>query len=259
MRGIILAGGNGTRLRPITLAINKQLIPIYNKPLIYYPLTTLMLAGIKEILIITQETYVKSFRNLLDDGSQLGIKLNYAIQDQANGIPEALIIGRNFIGKENIALILGDNFFYGSGMGRALKRDYGTKAKIFLKEVDNPSEYGVLQTDSLGNPELIVEKPPMSNSKLAVTGLYFYPNNVLDMATKLKPGKRGETEITDINNEFLRKSQLEIEVLPRSTVWFDTGTFAGIQSASEFVRVIEEQLKIRIGDPSEVARLYGWI
>ncbi len=259
MRGIILAGGKGTRLAPITLAISKQLIPVFNKPLIYYPLTTLMLAGVRDVLIITQSLYLPLFKNLLGNGSDFGINISYEVQENPNGIPDAIVIGRDFIGDNDFFLILGDNLFYGPGIGRSLRRAYSKKAKVFLKEVKNPSDYGILEMHENGSPRIIVEKPTVSSSNLAVTGLYFYPNEAIEMASVLKPSIRGETEITDLNNEFLKIFKLDCEILPRSTVWFDTGTFEGIHSASEFVRVIEEQLGLRIGDPFEVAKTYNWI
>lgn len=259
MKGIILAGGDGTRLRPLTLAISKQLIPIYNKPLIYYPLTTLMLAGINKILIITKEIHINLFKNLLGDGSAFGIELSYEIQNSPKGIPDAFIIGKKFIENDSVALILGDNFFYGPGIGRALTKIKSEYATIFLKEVANPNEFGVLEFNSDGKPDKIVEKPKQTNSKLAVTGLYVYPNNVVELSAKLKPSHRGETEITDLNNIYLDKLALSYEILPRSTVWLDTGTFDGIHNASEFVRIIETQQHITVGDPLDVAKLNKWV
>ena len=259
MKGIILAGGEGTRLFPITLAISKQLIPIYNKPLIYYPLSTLMLSGIREILVITKDKHLQSFRDLLGDGTKLGITIDFAIQKSSNGIPEALLIGEKFIGNDSVALILGDNFFYGPGMGRSLNASRKLGAKIFVKEVADPEKFGVLELDSTGQPLRIVEKPSNTESSLAVTGLYFYSNEAVNIAKTLKPSRRGETEITDLNNIFLKRGDLEIQALPRSTVWFDTGTFEGIQQASEFVRIIESNQKIEVGNPLEIAEINGWV
>lgn len=259
MKGIILAGGDGTRLHPITLAISKQLIPIYNKPLIYYPLTTLMLAGIREILIITKEIHKNQFENLLGTGSEFGIEVSYKTQNVSNGIPQAFEIGKNFIGDDSIALILGDNFFYGPAIGRALNNTEPKGAKIFLKEVSNPNSFGVLEFNEKLIPIRIIEKPDITNSKFAVTGLYFYANDAIALASKLKPSRRGETEITDLNNIYLKESRLEFEILPRSTVWLDTGTFDGIQDASEFVRIIENQQQISIGNPKEIAIINGWL
>lgn len=259
MKGIILAGGEGTRLYPITLAISKQLIPIYNKPLIHYPLSTLMLAGIRDILVITKEIDSKSFKNLLGDGSQFGINISFEIQKKSTGIPEAFIIGKKFIGNDSVVLILGDNFFYGPGIGRSLEASKPLGAKIFLKEVSNPNDFGVLELNTDGSPYRIIEKPTQTNSNLAVTGLYFYSNKVVELASSLKPSQRGETEITDLNNIFLNNNELETHFLPRSTVWFDTGTFEGIHNASEFVRIIESQQKINVGDPKEIAKSNGWI
>ena len=259
MKGIILAGGEGTRLYPVTLAISKQLIPIYNKPLIYYPLSTLMLAGIRDILVITKEVDTESFKNLLGDGSQFGINIYFEIQKKSTGIPEAFIIGKKFIGNDSVVLILGDNFFYGPGIGRSLDASKPLGAKIFLKEVSNPKDFGVLELNTDGSPYRIIEKPTETNSNLAVTGLYFYSNTVVELAAGLKPSPRGETEITDLNNIFLDNKELETHYLPRSTVWFDTGTFEGIHNASEFVRIIESQQKINVGDPTEISKLNGWI
>lgn len=259
MKGIILAGGEGSRLYPITLAISKQLIPIYNKPLIYYPLSTLMLSGIREILIITKAKHIQLFKDLLGDGTKFGINLDFEIQKSSTGIPEALIIGEKFIGNDSVALILGDNFFYGSGMGRSLNVSQKLGAKIFVKEVSDSEKFGVLELDATGKPMRIVEKPSNSDSNLAVTGLYLYNNEAVTIAKTLKPSKRGETEITDLNNIFLKRGDLEIQTFPRSTVWFDTGTFEGIQQASEFVRIIETNQKVEVGNPLEVAKINGWV
>lgn len=259
MKGVILAGGEGTRLFPVTLAISKQLIPIYNKPLIYYPLSTLMLSGIREILIITKSKHLQSFKDLLGDGDKFGISIDFEIQKQSNGIPEALLIGEKFINNDSVALILGDNFFYGAGMGRSLNVNQKSAAKIFVKEVAEPEKFGVLEIDASSQPLRIVEKPTNSDSCLAVTGLYFYKNEAIDIAKTLKPSDRGETEITDLNNIFLKRGDLEIQMLPRSTVWFDTGTFEGIQQASEFVRIIESNQKIEVGNPLEIAQINGWV
>jgi len=259
MKGIILAGGEGTRLYPITLAISKQLIPIYNKPLVYYPLSTLMLAGIKDILVITKPIDLDTFKKLLGNGSQFGINISFEIQKKSSGIPEAFLIGKKFIGDDSVVLILGDNFFYGPGIGRSLNESKPLGAKIFLKEVGNPSDFGILELNSDGSPRRIIEKPTETKSNLAVTGLYFYSNKVIELAGSLKPSLRGETEITDLNNIFLDNNELETHFLPRSTVWFDTGTFDGIHNASEFVRIIESQQKINVGDPKEIAKLNWWI
>jgi glucose-1-phosphate thymidylyltransferase len=259
MKGVILAGGEGTRLFPVTLGISKQLIPIYNKPLIYYPLSTLMLSGIREILIITKSKHLQSFRDLLGDGKKFGISIDFEIQKHSNGIPEALIISEKFINNDSVALILGDNFFYGPGMGRSLNVSQKLGAKIFVKEVANPEKFGVLEFDAANQPLRIVEKPTNTESDLAVTGLYFYKNEAIEIAKTLKPSHRGETEITDLNNIFLQHGDLEIQMLPRSTVWFDTGTFEGIQHASEFVRIIESNQKIEVGSPLEIAKINSWV
>ena len=260
MKGIILAGGSGTRLRPITLAISKQLIPIYNKPLIYYPLSTLMLAGIKEILVITSPDQEVLFQRLLGDGKQFGIHISYTKQELPNGIPSGLMLGKEFAQGDSVALILGDNFFYGQGLGRSLKFDTDIKkAKIFLKEVVNTKDFGVMEFTEDGSPFRIIEKPLLTSSNLAITGFYLYPNSVFEKIKELKISKRGETEISDLNNSYLAEAQIEYKVLPRSTVWLDTGTFEGIHQASEFVRVIENQQGTSVGDPVEVAKLNGWI
>jgi len=260
MKGIILAGGSGTRLRPVTLAISKQLIPIYNKPLIYYPLSTLMLAGINEILVITSPDQEILYQRLLGDGKQFGIKISYMIQDSPNGIPSGLMLGKEFAQGDSVALILGDNFFYGQGLGRSLKFDTKIKkAKIFLKEVTNTKDFGVLEFKGDATPLRIIEKPVSTNSNLAITGFYLYPYSVFEKIMYLKVSKRGETEISELNNLYLQEEQIEYKILPRSTVWLDTGTFEGIHQASEFVRVIENQQGTSVGDPLEIAKLNGWI
>jgi glucose-1-phosphate thymidylyltransferase len=259
VKGIILAGGEGTRLHPVTLAISKQLIPIYNKPLIYYPLTTLILAGIREVLIITKEQYLSNFTALLGDGTKLGMRIDYQVQKKSDGIPNALIIGEPFIGEDSIALILGDNFFYGAGLGRALQNIKPIGAKIFVTQVSNPSEFGVLEFDKQERPIRIIEKPKATNSNFAVTGLYFYSNDAVQYAKQLNPSARGETEISDLNNIYLEQGRFEFDVLSRNTVWLDTGSFEGIQNASDFVRIIETRQQLSVGDPYKAAKIQGWI
>lgn len=259
MKGVILAGGKGSRLFPLTASVSKHLLPIYNKPLIYYPLSTLMLAGIREYLLIVTPEHEALYRKLFLNGDQFGIEINYEIQSHPEGIPSGLKLAESFCQNQNVALILGDNFFYGQGIGRSLKIEVGDSAKIFVKEMSDVSNFGVLEVDKYGNPLNIVEKPSNSNSNLAVTGIYFYPNAVFNKINQLKKSSRGETEISDLNNLFLSENKLTYNLLPRSTVWLDTGSFDGISSASEFVRIIEKQQGINIGDPKEIAKSNGWI
>jgi glucose-1-phosphate thymidylyltransferase len=261
MKGIILAGGSGSRLFPATTAISKQLLPVYDKPMIYYPLSTLMLAGIRDILVITTPHDRPLFEKLLRDGSQFGISLSYATQAKPDGIAQALIIGRDFIGNDAVALILGDNIFYGHGLPQLLARAAAraSGATIFGYIVADPQRYGVVELDSSGRPVSIEEKPTRPKSRLAVTGLYFYDNAASDIANSLQPSERGELEITDLNLAYMNCGRLHVEILGRGYAWLDTGTHASLMDASLFVRVIEERQGYRIACPEEIAFLNGFI
>ena len=261
MRGIVLAGGTGSRLYPLTKATSKQLMPVYDKPMIYYPISTLMLAGIREILIITTPEHESAFKALLGTGADWGVEFSYAIQNKPKGIAEAFILGETFINGDSCALILGDNLFYGMGVGESLSEM--TKplsgATIFCQQVNDPERYGVVELDGAGNVITIIEKPEKAKSNLASTGLYFYDNQVVEIAKNLRPSPRGELEITDLNNAYLSKGQLKAEILPRGTVWLDTGTFDSLSAASEFVRVVEQRQQFKISCPEEVAWRMGFI
>jgi glucose-1-phosphate thymidylyltransferase len=261
MKGIILAGGTGSRLYPITLAVNKQLLPVYNKPMIYYPLTTLMLAGIKDILMIVNPGDESKYRDLLKDGSQWGIKIQYAVQDKPRGLADAFIVGESFIQKEPVALVLGDNLFYSEGLIQLLEKAASLKsgARIFGYTVRNPEEYGVVELDKNGKVTGLVEKPAQPKSNLAVPGLYFYDGKVSELAKSLKPSPRGEIEITDLNRLYLDKGELQVEVMGRGVAWLDTGSYDSLLQASQFIQTIETRQSLMIGCPEEIAYRKKWI
>jgi len=260
MKGIILAGGSGTRLHPLTLAVSKQLMPVYNKPMIYYPLSTLMHAGIREILFITTPNDQPLFKHLLGDGSKLGCRFEYQIQDEPNGLAQAFVIGKQFIGNDNVALILGDNIFFGGGMGEKLESSNDPDGGlIFAYRVHDPERYGVVEFDNQGKAISIEEKPENPKSNYAVPGLYFYDNEVIKIAENLKPSARGEYEITDVNQEYLKSGKLQVKTLPRGIAWLDTGTFTSLIQASNFVQTIEERQGFGVGCIEAFAYSNGFI
>ncbi|GGB83790.1 glucose-1-phosphate thymidylyltransferase [Knoellia flava] len=255
-----MAGGSGTRLHPITRAISKQLMPVYDKPMIYYPLSTLMMAGIREVLIITAPQDLEQFERLLGDGAEWGIAISYAVQPRPDGLAQAFIIGADFIGSDPVALVLGDNIFYGTGLGRSLENlTHVRGGHVFAHHVRNPTAYGVVEFDPDGKVLSIEEKPTEPKSSYAVPGLYFYDNDVVEIARNLTPSERGELEITAVNDAYLRRGDLAVTVLPRGTAWFDTGTFQGLMDASHFVAVIEARQGTKIGCVEEIAWRAGWI
>jgi glucose-1-phosphate thymidylyltransferase len=260
MRGVIMAGGSGSRLAPLTKTVNKQLLPIFDKPLVYYPLSTLMLAGVREFLLISSPNEISNFESLFGTGEQFGISIEYGVQAQPKGIAEGLLVAEKFITGHKVGFILGDNLFHGHGLGRQLaEHNCVTGAQIFAYAVADPSSYGVVEIDKDGKVIGIEEKPQTPKSNLAVTGLYFYDEEVVSIAKSLKPSARGELEITDLNRIYLERNKLKVSVLSRGTAWLDTGTFEGLHDASSYIRIVQERQNSSIGNPSDVAVAQGWI